>query len=547
MTIARKLYPVKGSANIYLSTIVVATDSYIESAKEKARLLVCDGDTIIPEKTKKHQFILHGLAWLFTYAKGMQALAIWAEENQQAAQEHQHLIEALYGYWLQQLIHGVIMAPCEVFYPSSLGLEPQAHILAAHPAVKQLLNNYHTQAELYGLALQAGLKFPYITLSGDIEAAAKTARDFANTHIRPHAWHNNRQLIPLELIAEMGRLGFFGVTFPEHYGGSALGKLAMVRVTEEISRISLIAGSLGTRAEIAGEMIYLNGTPQQKERYLSKIATGEILTSAVFTEPNVGSDLANVQCRAEKKGDFYYLTGEKTWITHGSRSHLMTVLARTNPDEKGYKGLSMFLVEKTPENSQSLFPDDQMEGTEIETLGYRGLGEYNLHLDGLKLPADALLGGEEGQGFKQLMRTFESARIQTAARGVGVALHAVDLALSYATTRQQFGRKIGEFPRISIKLGIMMAEAFTAQLLTHEAARKKDTGQRCDQLAGMAKLLAARVAWNNADMAMQIWGAHGYAADSAIAGLLCDARILSVFEGSAEIQAEVIARSLLQK
>jgi (2S)-methylsuccinyl-CoA dehydrogenase len=225
----------------------------------------------------------------------------------------------------------------------------------------------------------------------------------------------------------------------------------------------------------------------------------------------------------------------------------MTLLVRTDPNEPGHKGLSILLAEKPRGTDEEPFPVDGLTGGEIEVLGYRGMKEYELAFDGFAVPARNLLGGVEGQGFKQLMQTFESARIQTAARALGVAQSALDLGLRYAQERVQFGKPLIVFPRVADKLAMMAAEIHLARQLTYFAARAKDEGKRCDLEAGMAKLLAARVAWAAADNSLQIHGGNGFALEYAISRVLCDARILSIFEGAAEIQAQVIARRLLEQ
>jgi (2S)-methylsuccinyl-CoA dehydrogenase len=304
-------------------------------------------------------------------------------------------------------------------------------------------------------------------------------------------------------------------------------------------------GSLGTRSEIAGELIALNGTDEQKARWLPGIASGEILPTAVFTEPNTGSDLANLRTRAVREGDVFKVYGAKTWITHGSRSDVMTLLVRTNPDAPGHKGLSMLLAEKPRGTDDNLFPAPGMSGSEIHVLGYRGMREYEIAFEGFEVPVANLLGGVEGQGFRQLMETFESARIQTAARALGVAQNALTLGLDYAKTRIQFGKAIIGFPRVASKLAMMAVETMFARQLTYFAAKEKDAGRRCDVEAGMAKLLAARIAFGNADAALQVHGGNGYALEYPISRVLCDARVLSIFEGAAEIQAHIIARGIL--
>jgi (2S)-methylsuccinyl-CoA dehydrogenase len=380
-----------------------------------------------------------------------------------------------------------------------------------------------------------------------LEMIRDQVRRFAEREVTPHAqeWHRRDELIPLAVIEELARIGVFGMTIPEEHGGLGLGKTAMSIVSEELSRAYIGVGSLGTRSEIAGELIRLNGTDAQKARWLPAIASGAVLPTAVFTEPNTGSDLASLQTRAVRDGEVYRIHGAKTWITHGARSDLMTLLARTDPGESGYAGLSMFLAEKPRGGDEDPFPAAGMSGTEIPVLGYRGMKEYEIAFDGFVVPAGGLLGGVEGQGFKQLMATFESARVQTAARAVGVAQNALDLGLAYALDRVQFGEKLIAFPRVAGKLALMAAETMAARQLTYFAAREKDGGRRCDIEAGMAKLLAARVAWSNADNALQIHGGNGYALEYPISRVLCDARILNIFEGAAEIQAQIIARGLV--
>ncbi|MEM8658577.1 MAG: acyl-CoA dehydrogenase family protein, partial [Pseudomonadota bacterium] len=385
-------------------------------------------------------------------------------------------------------------------------------------------------------------------LDEDMEMIRDHFRRFADERIAPdaHEWHLKDQLIPTEVVGEMADLGVFGLTIPEDFGGAGMGKTAMCVVSEELSRGYIGVGSLGTRSEIAAELILCGGTDAQKAEWLPKLASGETLPTAVFTEPNTGSDLGALKTKGVQDGESWVLTGNKTWITHGGRTDLMTVLARTVPGTDNYAGLSMFLAPKTRGTDADPFPDATIAGGEIEVLGYRGMKEYTLALDGHVVPGDALLGGTQGQGFKQLMQTFESARIQTAARAIGVAQNAMELSLSYATDRVAFGKPTKSFPRVYAKLALMAAEIMVARQLTYFAAREKDADRRCDLEAGMAKLLAARVAWSAADNGVQIHGGNGFALEYPISRVLCDARILNIFEGAAEIQAQVIARRLLE-
>jgi (2S)-methylsuccinyl-CoA dehydrogenase len=446
-----------------------------------------------------------------------------------------------------------MMSQGEIVRMHELGVDENdliGFITAARPLIESVTPNTRSSVvELIQHAQgAAAANYGDPGLDETFENIRNEMRRFSEAEVVPNAqeWHLKDEYIPLPLIAKMSELGVFSLTLPEEYGGLGLGKEAMCVVSEELSRGYIGVGSLGTRSEIAEELILNAGTDAQKQAWLPKIASGEVLPTAVFTEPNTGSDLASLTTRAIHDGDVYRITGQKTWITHAARADLMTVLARTDPKEKGYRGLSMFLAPKPRGTGGNPFPAEGMTGGEIEVLGYRGMKEFDISFDCFAVPAENLLGGIEGQGFKQLMQTFEAARIQTAARAIGVAQAALDLGLRYGRERVQFGKPIINFPRVSDKLVMMAAEILLARQLTYFAAREKDAGRRCDLEAGMAKLLAARVAWAAADNALQIHGGNGFALEYPISRVLCDARILSIFEGAAEIQAHVIARRLLE-
>jgi (2S)-methylsuccinyl-CoA dehydrogenase len=455
------------------------------------------------------------------------------------------------GEYLAQIVGGIPMSQGEIVRLADLGLPPSAVAARLNPAVEHLIAYGNTAQRRARLAeLMRGQHDATVGCTGlddTLDAIRDEMRKFADGQVVPYAqqWHLQNQYIPLDTIGQMSELGVFSLTIPEDYGGMGLGKESMCVVSEELSRGYIGVGSLGTRSEIAAELILGSGTEEQKRKWLPKIASGEVLPTAVFTEPNTGSDLASLKTRAVRDGNTYRVYGNKTWITHSVRADLMTLLVRTNPAEKGYRGLSMLLAEKPRGSDDKPFPAPGMSGTEIEVLGYRGMKEYEIAFDGFAVKAENLLGGVEGLGFKQLMATFESARIQTAARAVGVAQAALEQARSYAAQRVQFGEPIGHFPRVADKIVMMAAEIVIARQLTYYAARQKDSGRRCDLEAGMAKLLAARVAWAAADNAVQIHGGNGFALEFPISRILCDARILNIFEGAAEIQAQVIARRLL--
>ncbi len=540
---------------------LAAARAYGEAAHRSVAMLVSPPPQdkigkIDSAKLERHQFAAHALAWTATYVEALTQMLAWAERLQAGGKlgELETLIlQAAYGEYLAQLAGGIALSQGEIARHGDMGLAHDALRTLFAPAVTTLVASGNTPATRERLAELIGDgRFGDPGLGDEtLDAVQSEFRRFADETIAPdaHAWHLANELIPLAVVDKLSELGVFGLTVPEEFGGLAMNRIALCVVTEELSRGYIGVGSLGTRSEIAGELIRLAGTDAQKKKYLPKIASGEMLPTAVFTEPGTGSDLGALRTRAvraQRGGkDVYLITGNKTWITHAARSDMMTLLARTDANEPGWKGLSMFLAEKPRGTDENPFPAAGMTGGEIEVLGYRGMKEYELGFDEFVVPAESLLGGVEGQGFKQLMQTFEVARIQTAARAVGVAQNAMELALSYAQGRQQFGKAIKEFPRVGGKIAWMAVETMIARQLTHFAAREKDSERRCDREAGMAKLLAARVAWSNADNALQIHGGNGYALEYPISRVLCDARILNIFEGAAEIQAQVIARGIL--
>ncbi len=509
-------------------------------------------------KLEEEQFATHGLAWLATYAATLKETLHWAERLQQDGKLRELellILQAGFGEYLAQMAGGIPMSQVEVCRLADLGVADDAQrAFRGAPPVEKLIRSGNTSDARSRIAalIRDGLStgdFGALGLDETMAMVREQFRRFGEDKVAPfaHEWHRKDEFIPMEIVQEMAELGVFGLTIPEEYGGHGLGKMAMCVVSEELSRAYIGVGSLGTRAEIAAELILRGGTEEQKQKWLPRLASGETLPTAVFTEPNTGSDLGSLRTRAVKDGDVYKVTGNKTWITHAARTDLMTLLARTDPSEKSYKGLSMFLAEKPRGDDANPFPAKGMTGGEIEVLGYRGMKEYEIGFDGFEVKAENLLGQREGQGFKQLMETFESARIQTGARALGVAQCALELGLKYANERIQFGKPIYSFPRVHGKIAWMVVETMLARQLCYFAAREKDQGRRCDLEAGMAKLLAARIAWANADNALQVHGGNGYAEEYPISRVLCDARILNIFEGAAEIQAQVIARRLLEQ
>ncbi|MBV7407924.1 acyl-CoA dehydrogenase family protein [Maritimibacter sp. DP1N21-5] len=534
--------------------IVAPAEHLLATATDRVRAAVSDGGKVSAALLEEHQTAAHGLSWLATYVESLRQMQKWAEklvDEGRLGEMERLILQIAFGEYVMQIAGGIPMSQNEIVRPADMFLTAAdlAGLIEAAAPVTEAGNTTAARMRLVSLMKDnAGhATFGATGLDEELEMIRDQFRRYADENVTPfaHEWHLKDELIPMSVIEELADMGVFGLTIPENLGGLGLSKASMVVVSEELSRGYIGVGSLGTRSEIAAELILAGGTDEQKAEWLPKIAAGEVLPTAVFTEPNTGSDLGSLRTRAVREGDDYFVTGNKTWITHAARASVMTLLTRTDPNTSDYKGLSMFLAEKTPGTDDDPFPTPGMTGGEIEVLGYRGMKEYELGFDGFKVPAANLLGGVEGQGFKQLMQTFESARIQTAARAIGVAQSALEVGMQYAMDRKQFGKSLIEFPRVAGKLAMMAVEIMVARQLTYFSAWEKDHDRRCDLEAGMAKLLGARVAWACADNALQIHGGNGFALEYQISRILCDARILNIFEGAAEIQAQVIARRLL--
>ena len=547
----------RANAIVLIAAALPAFESLFQEAVVAVRQKVLVDGRISSARLEAEQHAAHGLSWLATYVAALRELKAYgerldAEGHYGAIEDYALRIGA--GEYAAQIFGGIPMSQGEIVRLPALGLSPKAIAAARSAAVEALIaegNTPENRARFVALFSQdqGAASIGDTGLDETLEAIRSEMRRFCAAEVTPHAheWHLENEYIPMPVVEKMAGLGVFGLTIPEEFGGMGLSKVSMCVVSEELSRGYIGVGSLGTRSEIAAELILCGGTPEQKEKWLPKIASGEVLPTAVFTEPNTGSDLASLRTKAVKEGEVWKVSGNKTWITHPVRADIMTLLVRTDPSEPGYKGLSMLIAEKPRGSDADPFPVEGLTGGEIEVLGYRGMKEYELAFDGFEVKGENLLGGVPGQGFKQLMQTFEAARIQTAARAIGVAQSAFDLGLRYAQERIQFGKKLIAFPRVADKLAMMAAEILIARQLTYFAAREKDADRRCDLEAGMAKLLGARVAWAAADNALQIHGGNGCALEYPVSRVLCDARILNIFEGAAEIQAQVIARRLVEE
>jgi (2S)-methylsuccinyl-CoA dehydrogenase len=550
--------PILKTLTADMAEAVSALDAYVSGAmKAASKTLMREDGRPDRSALNTHQHMAHGLSWLATYLETLRQTAEWAarlEADGKFGEIEALLAQILFSEYLGQIVGGIPMNQGETIRPHELGALKEADALFETPVIKRLITDGKTPEAMAAAArlLPDALGRNTVENTGLDETMVMVRDQFAkysNDKIKPfaHEWHLKNEYIPMDVVKEMAELGVFGLTIPEEFGGFGMGKTAMCVVSEELSRGYIGTGSLGTRSEIAAELILIGGTDAQKQKWLPGIASGEILPTAVFTEPNTGSDLGSLRTRAVKDGATYKITGNKTWITHPVRADVMTLLARTDPDTNNYSGLSMLLVEKPRGDDANPFPADGMTGGEIEVLGYRGMKEYEIGFDGYEVAEENLLGGVEGQGFKQLMATFESARIQTAARAIGVTQNAFEIGLQYGLDRNQFGHAIFEFPRVANKLVMMAAELVGVRQLTYYSARRKDEDKRCDLEAGMAKLLAARMAWAAADNALQIHGGNGFALEYPISRVLQDARILNIFEGAGEVQAMVIARRVLEE
>ena len=547
--------PVLENLTDLTAAAIPAVEGVLDKAVESVGGMVLADGKASSEALSAHQSAAHGMAWVATCVESLRQMHAWADRLDAAGdlRELERLIlQIAFGECLHHVAGGIPMNQGEIIRLQGMGLGWDALSGFHCSEVQTLMGAGNTQDARTRLVALMQEREGETTIGAtgfdeDLEAIREQFRRYVVERIEPHAhgWHLRDELIPMEVVSELAELGVFGLAIPEAHGGLGLSKAATAVVSEELSRGYLGVGSLGTRSDIAAELILCGGTEAQKAHWLPRIASAEILTTAVFTEPDSGSDLGSLSTRAVKEGDDYLITGAKTWITHAARAGMMTLMARTDPASKDHSGLSVFLAEKEPGSQDDPFPSAGITGTEIEALGYRGMKEYEMAFDGFRVAGGNLLGGAEGAGFRQLMQTFESARIQTAARAVGVAQSALDAAMRYALDRRQFGKPLIAFPRVSGKIAMMAAEVMVARQLTYFSALRKDGGERCDLEAGMAKLLGARVAWAAADNAVQIHGGNGFSTEYPVSRILCDARILNIFEGAAEIQAEVIARRLL--
>ena len=542
----------KNSISNKYSKIIKGLENIFEKIKKelvKKKELSQDNFKVWEEK---NQHLVHGFAWIATYIEALRQINNWGIEltNKNKLNEFEQLIlDISFIEYIRQILNGIPMSQTEFIKITDYeSINKNDELKISENFNFSNINELKERLVKIAINNDNIITLENTGLDTEYEQIREQFQKFnsLNVYNNSNKWHLEDKLIPQKIIDDLASLGVFGLTIPEKYGGLGLNKLAMCVVSEELARGYIGVGSLATRTEIASELILNDGTETQKDFWLPKISKGETIPAACFTEPDSGSDLGSITTKAIKDDGKFLISGNKTWITHASRSNLLIILARTNPDILlKHKGLSIFLVPKNQGKEDDFFPNKSISGTEIKVLGYRGMKEFELRLDNLEVEKISLLGENENSGFSQLMKTFESARIQTAARAVGVAQNALDLAISYASNRKQFNKSIINFERVYNKIAMMIIEIALGRQLTYFAAKNKDLGFRCDLEAGMAKLLCARIAWSCADNSLQIHGGNGYALEYDISRILCDARVLSIFEGSAEIQAQIISNRIL--
>jgi alkylation response protein AidB-like acyl-CoA dehydrogenase len=368
-----------------------------------------------------------------------------------------------------------------------------------------------------------------------------TVKQFLEREVAPVASEmEHRNEYPTEIVERMKEMNLFGANIPEAYGGLDLSYTVFAMMFEEISRVWMgLAGILGTHT-VLSDVVARFGTAEQKERFLPMLARGEKRGAICLSEPQAGTDLQNIRTTAERRGDFYYINGSKMWITNGRRGEILLILTKTDKNATpAYAGMSAFIAEKG-EPGLTISRD-------IEKLGYKSLETCELLFEDFRVPAENLIGGREGEGFKQVMTGLEAERLNVAARGLGIARAAFEEAIKYSQQRQTFGKPICEHQTIQIKLAEMATKIEASRLLIYSAAEKKDKGERCDLEAGMAKLFATETAQECSLEAMRILGGNGYAKDFPVERFYRDAPLLIIGGGTNELQRLIIARNLLKK
>jgi (2S)-methylsuccinyl-CoA dehydrogenase len=520
-----------------MNVISAATRSLADRAVEAARTLTRNGEAI-----DEHQVIVERVAYAATEARVLAELADTPPV----------------------LVAAARVAAAELANSVRNRLEPVAALLglpepryddAAREAIAMSTAPAAVE-EVGAAAIAAEGRFSW-PLDEMMEEVRANVRAFADREVAPHAEriHHHDELVPERFIEEMAKLGYFGLSVPEKYGGHELGNLAMILTTEELSRASLAAaGSLITRPEILAKALIAGGTEAQKQTWLPRLASGEIMAAISVTEPNIGSDVANVACRAERAPGGFTITGAKAWCTFAGRADVIALLARTDPDpSKGARGLTLFIVDK-PRFEGHEFTTTQdgggtLTGKADRTPGYRGMHSFTLAFDRYFVPDAQVVGGEEGlgRGFALQMAGFAAGRLQTGGRACGVAQAAIEQTAKYVAERRQFGRPIGDYGLTRYHLGRMVSRVTAARAITYAAARAMDSDERAAApVAAMAKLFACDVAVEVTQLGQLLHGGWGYAEEYPISRYVADAQVLPIFEGVKPILTlKVVGRSLL--
>ncbi|MEO8699693.1 MAG: acyl-CoA dehydrogenase family protein [Kofleriaceae bacterium] len=516
-----------------MSTIAEAAGALADRAVEAARRLTNGGVA-----TDAHQVVVDRVAYVATEAQVIAELArlpaVLAEVAHIAAAE----LAAHMPY------HLAPVAP--VLELGELDYSADAKAAIASGIAPAAVEAIGTAA----IASGGRLAWPLDEMLGEVRA---NVRAFADREIAPHAEriHHHDELVPERFISEMAKLGYFGLSIPESYGGHELGNLAMILTTEELSRASLAAaGSLITRPEILAKALLAGGTEDQKQAWLPKLASGEVMAAISVTEPNTGSDVASVACRAERAAEGWAITGAKAWCTFAGRADVIALLARTG-DEAGARGLSLFIVDK-PRFDGHAFEAAQpgggtLTGKADRTPGYRGMHSFTLAFDRWLVPETQLVGGEAGigRGFALQMAGFAAGRLQTGGRACGLAQAAIEQTARYVAERKQFGQPIGDYGLTRYHLGRMVSRVVGARAITYAAALAMDSDGRTP-LAAMAKLFACDVAVEVTQLGQLLHGGWGYAEEYPISRYVADAQVLPIFEGVKPILAlKVVGRALL--
>jgi (2S)-methylsuccinyl-CoA dehydrogenase len=520
-----------------MNRIAVSAQALADRAVEAARALTRNG-----EAADDHQVVVERVAYAATEARVIHELADAPASLADAARVAMGELAASLRYRLEP-IAGV------------LGLGELAYDEPTRAAI--LETTAPSAVEAIGeatIASEGRIAWPLDETLGEVRA---NVRQFAEREIAPHAEriHHHDELVPERFIEEMGKLGYFGLAIPEKYGGHELGNLAMILTTEELSRASLAAaGSLITRPEILAKALLAGGTEAQKQQWLPKLAAADVMAAISVTEPNIGSDVANVSCRAERTTGGFTITGAKAWCTFAGRADVIALLARTDPDmSKGSRGLTLFIVEK-PRFLGHEFETSQPTGGTLtgkadRTPGYRGMHSFTLAFDKWFVPDAQVVGGEEGigRGFALQMAGFAAGRLQTGGRACGVTQAAVEQTARYVAERKQFGKPIGEYGLTRYHMGRMASRLVAARAITYAAAQAMDADERkAAPVAAMAKLFSCDVAVEVTQLGQLLHGGWGYAEEYPISRYVADAQVLPIFEGVKPILAlKVVGRSLL--